>query len=830
MHAPTIVRPTAVSFDSLCDDDVRRMSVLEVKAVVDLRSDKLGGMLSCGTCGRSSLACVGHFGHIELPVSVVHPLLPTTTMTCLSVPPTRMRLPNAEHDAPLTCLLHRVLRAIQRHTRCKSSGEKSRVSAEEAVCAAVRAYFMNPSTSGTSGLCARMRGKQGTLRQNLMGWRVNSCARAVVAPDPCLAPWEVGVPGPIAWDLGLRDGDNVLMNRQPSLHRGGIMGHVVKVRPDDFCFTISPTVTPPYNADFDGDEMNLHITSAQSSADARCLLGVEHNMLSPSGGGVAVRPVQDACLARWLATGLDSAGQRAELLTVCEKSGSAAGARHLHHMQLDAHDYMLARGFSVGLDDFLPRIPVDGADVYTLGKAAASALQHVPASNRIRQMVEAGAKGSTVNLAQLYGCVGFQTVQGRPAPSPSGSSAFVARSFAQGMRVHEFWMHACAAREGMIQTAVKTADAGYLMRRMVKTLENVVTAYDGTVRTAAGIIVQFAYGGDGIDPQTSRFACPRQVQAGEPVGIVCAQSIGAKLTQLTLDTFHSTGVAFKHGILRVKALLDASCHEEGVLRNAHTPYHHVQYDLKEAVERWHKVSSLPPRAILEVRLRNMASEPRWCATLREGWLEAHGLELWHVASRVREQCACVCDGTYIYAMSPAEGAGGAPWAGTSLVGTAVALCGKPPQLCTQAYVSEPPAVAETLGIEAACTVLCGELGEYMRGVDHRHLQLLADAMTQTGRLLGATRAGMRRADAISVLGRACFETGPQILAAAAVAHDHDPLHAASSRLALGLVPRIGAHCCGIVASPHEHVRQHDPKSFMDRQPLKRRRFNEFMTI
>jgi hypothetical protein len=88
---------------------------------------------------------------------------------------------------------------------------------------------------------------------------------------------------------------------------------------------------------------------------------------------------------------------------------------------------------------------------------------------------------------------------------------------------------------------------------------------------------------------------------------------------------------------------------------------------------------------------------------------------------------------------------------------------------------------------------------------------------------------MRRADAVSVLGRACFETGPQILAAAASAAASDPLHAASSRLAMGLVPRVGSHTMSVVEkrAPAKPVRV---RSFMDVQPAKRQRFDHFMTI
>jgi hypothetical protein len=603
------------------------------------------------------------------------------------------------------------------------------------------------------------------------------------------------------------------------------MGHVVRLRPRESCLSISPTVTPPYNADFDGDEMNLHVCSPESTADARLLLGVEHSLLSPACGAAAVRLVQDACLSWYLRSGKNSAAQRVAIVASCEAEGGPGAARRLHGEQLAAHEHMAARGFSVGLDDFLDRIPVLSADRYTLGQVAAVAHDHVRPSNRIAQMVLAGSKGSAVNLAQLFGCIGYQTVQGRAAHHPDGGSAFIGHSFVVGMDQHEFWMHASAAREGMIQTAVKTADTGYMMRRMVKSFENITVAYDETVRTASGIIVQFVYGDDGVDPCTARFARPRRIEPGEAVGIVCAQSIGERLMQLTLDTFHKAGVAFKHGILRVKALLDATRRAPGVLRGAARPYLLPRYDLADAVHCWTRAHGIPPRAALEMRMRGMTVVPTWRATLNATWIAERGLLPWHIAARVREQCPCVCGGDgALYAARSVNGVGGKAWAGGALSDGAVPIVGIPPlDLCS--YPSEPVAVAECLGIEAAALVLRRELEPYMQGVDPRHLKLLSDAMTYTGHVIGATRAGLRRADAVSVLGRACFETGPQVLAQAAETRAKDPLHAASSRMALGLVPRVGCHAFSI---PIERVPLARPCSFMDRPLAKRCRFGNYM--
>ena len=747
-------------------------------------------------------------------------------MSVLPVPPTRVRLPSQGFDAPLTSLLRRVLRALARRARVLAAGGNVS-SANDAIALSVKAYYTSSGADNAAGLCQRLRGKSGILRQTLMGWRVNSCARAVITPDPLLAPWEVGVPGPIARVLALKDGDSVVLNRQPSLHRGSMMGHVVRLRPHDFCLSISPTVTPPYNADFDGDEMNLHITSAQSSADARFLMGVEHNILSASSGSPVVRLVQDACLARYLQHGQNAAGQRRELLRLCEERTQAGAALHLRDMQAQAHDYMSTRGFSVGVDDFITKVAYVGADRNTLGTVASSITSMVPETNRIHQMVAAGSKGGVMNLVQLFACVGYQTVAGQGAQAPCGAcgDSFVHSSFTDGLTPDEFWMHACASREGMIQTAVKTADAGYLMRRMVKCFENITVAYDGTVRSANGSVIQFQYSGDGIDPVTSRYTKPRAVDPGEPVGILCAQAVGERLTQLTLDTFHRAGVAYRHGLLRVKALLDAST-PGALLRGAISAHALARYRLDDLIGGWRRLDRVPARAALEMRMRGDDTALKWRA---EPDVQGTGLHVWHVAARVRQQLPCASDEQYVYAASVPDGTAiaGALWAGSGLVDNCVQLVSDPP-IDSSWYASEPPIVARQLGIEAACASMQQELAQYMPGVDRRHLVLLADAMTRTGKVQGATRAGIRHTDPLSVLGRACFETAPQVLGHAARTGALDPLQAASSRLALGCMPRLGANAMDAVPSSASISAAREVASLLELPPQKRARFGLYM--
>lgn len=203
-------------------------------------------------------------------------------------------------------------------------------------------------------LAQRLKGKEGRFRYNLSGKRVNFSARTVISPDPRLSLNEVGVPLAVAEELSVPiavtewnieelkkyilsesypkalyvirsdgkrikvvdspeikkelannlkvgwvverqviDGDISIFNRQPSLHRISMMCHLVKVLPGK-TFRINPLVCPPYNADFDGDEMNLHIIQTEEAqAEALELMKVEKQILSPRHGHAIIKPQED---------------------------------------------------------------------------------------------------------------------------------------------------------------------------------------------------------------------------------------------------------------------------------------------------------------------------------------------------------------------------------------------------------------------------------------------------------------------------------------------------------------------------------------------------------
>ncbi|WP_290624531.1 DNA-directed RNA polymerase subunit A' [Archaeoglobus sp. UBA230] len=210
-------------------------------------------------------------------------------------------------------------------------------------------------------LAQRLKGKEGRFRGSLSGKRVNFSARTVISPDPCLSINEVGVPKEIAEEVTvplfvtpnnieiarefvlrsehpkanyivrpdgrrirviesnkeelaeklepgwiverqLMDGDIVLFNRQPSLHRMSIMAHYVKVLPYK-TFRLNPAVCPPYNADFDGDEMNLHVPqSLEAQAEAKILMAVQEHILSPRFGGPIIGGIHDHISGLYLLT------------------------------------------------------------------------------------------------------------------------------------------------------------------------------------------------------------------------------------------------------------------------------------------------------------------------------------------------------------------------------------------------------------------------------------------------------------------------------------------------------------------------------------------------
>ncbi|KAI4118724.1 MAG: hypothetical protein LQ345_001290 [Seirophora villosa] len=570
------------------------------------------------------------------------------------------------------------------------------------------------------GLCQRLKGKQGRFRGNLSGKRVDFSGRTVISPDPNLAINEVAIPVQVAkrmtypekvsrynkaklqqrvlngvdkWpganyifkpkhnvrtylkygklsghaenlligdivERHLEDGDIVLFNRQPSLHKLSILSHFVRVRPYR-TFSLNECVCNPYNADFDGDEMNLHVPQTEEArAEAVELMGVKHNLSTPKNGEPIISAIQDFITAAYLLSSKDVFYDRKTFAHICmymvdgsmqldlppptvlkptmlwtgkqvfnvmmrpnkhspvrvnldaacreyrrvegqprdldrndgwlcirnseimcgvmDKStigsgkkdsifyvilrdyGPDAAVQAMNRMAKLSARWLTNQGFSIGISDVYPggkltdlkRQLVEAAyaqcdkviEDFKKGRLekAAGCDEEATMENsisgilsKVRQeagnacitelsrwnspliMATSGSKGSNINVSQMVAVVGQQIIGGKRvadgfedrslphfaknARHPP-SKGFVRNSFFSGLHPTEFLFHAISGREGLVDTAVKTAETGYMSRRLMKSLEDLSTQYDDTVRNGSSHIVQFQYGDDKLDP------------------------------------------------------------------------------------------------------------------------------------------------------------------------------------------------------------------------------------------------------------------------------------------------------------------------------------------
>ena len=141
--------------------------------------------------------------------------------------------------------------------------------------------------------------------------------------------------------------------------------------------------------------------------------------------------------------------------------------------------------------------------------------QSLSSENRLLAMVRSGSKGEPLNVAQMMACLGQTAIEGKRVPygftdrtlphykkydDSSEARGFIESSFIRGLTPQQFFFHAMSGREGLIDTAVKTADTGYIQRQLIKSMEDLTVQHDGTVRDANNNIIQFHYGEDGINP------------------------------------------------------------------------------------------------------------------------------------------------------------------------------------------------------------------------------------------------------------------------------------------------------------------------------------------
>ena len=255
--------------------------------------------------------------------------------------------------------------------------------------------------------------------------------------------------------------------------------------------------------------------------------------------------------------GVFASGTKGILNRVCNDFGNMACAEYIDDLQRVITEYMKTSAFSVGISDLVSNKNTSdriasmisskmeevqnitdkvhlgimenntGRSNYmefetqvgnvlndTTGQTGKIAVDSLNADNRFVMIVKSGSKGSMLNISQMISCVGQQSIDGKRVPygfdnrtlphfrkyddSP-GARGFVKNSYISGLTAPELFFHAMGGRMGLIDTAVKTSQTGYIQRRLVKGLEDLKVEYDGTVRNNMGKIVQFSYGEDGID-------------------------------------------------------------------------------------------------------------------------------------------------------------------------------------------------------------------------------------------------------------------------------------------------------------------------------------------
>ena len=600
-----------------------------------------------------------------------------------------------------------------------------------------------------------LKGKQGRFRQNLLGKRVDYSARSVIVVGPELKMHECGLPkdmaaelykpfiirkliergivktvksakkivdrkDPVVWDIleNVMKGHPVLLNRAPTLHRLGIQAFQPKLI-EGKAIQLHPLSCTAFNADFDGDQMAVHLPLGNAAIlEAQLLMLGSHNILNPANGAPITVPSQDMVLGLYYITKprkgakgegltfygpeeaiiaynekvvdlhavvkvmypilLEDGSEKEELIEttvgriifnqvvpkevgyinelltkkslrdiigkVMKKTGTAATAKFLDDIKELGYQMAFRGGLSFNLDDVIvpsekTELVADGYEqveevlnnynmgfitnnerynqiidiwTHTNAKLTQTLMRQISSDNggfnSVYMMLDSGARGSKEQIRQLSGMRGLMA-----KPQKSGSSEAqiienpILSNFKEGLSVLEYFISTHGARKGLADTALKTADAGYLTRRLVDVSNDVIITEEdcGTLRglVASAIknnedVVQSLYdkilgrttvqdvfhpltgeliiaAGEEITEEIAEviekspieqveirsvltcesrkgtcskcygrsLATGRMAQRGEAVGVIAAQSIGEPGTQLTLRTFHVGGTA-----------------------------------------------------------------------------------------------------------------------------------------------------------------------------------------------------------------------------------------------------------------------------------------------
>ncbi|KAF1790063.1 RNA polymerase Rpb1, domain 5 [Phytophthora cactorum] len=382
--------------------------------------------------------------------------------------------------------------------------------------------------TGIRGLCQRLKGKQGRFRGNLSGKRVDFSGvrlfrliriyglirlklRKCVVNGPNVHPGAnviriegqkftknllYGDRASLADELKIgdiverhmEDGDIVLFNRQPSLHKMSIMSHRVKVMPWR-TFRFNECVCSPYNADFDGDEMNMHLPQTEEArTEAITLMGVEQNLITPRNGEPLVAATQDFLTASYLLTQKNIFFNRYQSAGQAERSNEGAGKLELKERNYTDNKFMCWKDGYVCFRN--SELICGNLGKKTLGDGSKQGLFYVlirdHGSHEAARCMNRLAKLCARWLGNFKGfSIGIDDVTPSEELAKEKQKLLQAGYDAANNSIEdyrrgklslkpatEFFFHTMGGREGLVDTAVKTAETGYMARRLMKALED----------------------------------------------------------------------------------------------------------------------------------------------------------------------------------------------------------------------------------------------------------------------------------------------------------------------------------------------------------------------
>ncbi len=471
-------------------------------------------------------------------------------------------------------------------------------------------------------------------------------------------------------------------------------------------------------------------------------------------------------------------------------------------------------------------------------------LEHNPAT----LMAQAGVKNKPINVVQMTALVGQQAVRGKRMTSgyrrrilphfkagdlSESARGFVRNSYKQGLSPTEYFFHAAGGRDSVVDKGVNPAKTGYMQRRLINALQDLIVENDRSVRDSSHRLIQTVYGDDGMDPMDGKPVAP-----GEPVGVIAAQSIGEPGTQMTLRTFHYAGVASlaQLGFTRLVEIVDGR----------KTPKKPVmEIYLKKPYSTDFEKAKMVAANIEEVTLDKVAqieenfTRKAVTITLNRSLLQEKAIKESEVLAKIKEAAGEYepdKEGNEIHFKPKNDSLKnirkltnklrethlkGIPGIKRAIIvekedddkkiltlateGSNLEAVFKLEEVDVEhTTTNDIMEVARTLGIEAGRNAIVQEMNKVLEAqglrVDARHIMLIADAMTASGFVQSVGRHGLAGHKA-SVLARAAFEETGKHLVNACLTGEEDSLNGIIENIIAGQIVPCGTGNVKLTMSP-----------------------------